>query len=59
MDRTERKLKLWHKTPEAPVAEASLEITPKEADQPASNEEMSTKKHPVSKKKLKRLKKRK
>lgn len=59
MDRTERKLKLWQKTPEAPVAEASPEITPKEADQPASNEEMSTKKHPVSKKKLKRLKKRK
>ena len=59
MDRTERKLKLWHKTPEAPVAEASPEITPKETNQPASNVEMSTKKHPVSKKKLKRLKKRK
>lgn len=63
MDRTERKLKLWYKTPEAPVADAVPENTPEENiedwDLPEEDQAVSTKKHPVSKKKLKRLKKRK
>jgi hypothetical protein len=63
MDRTERKLKLWHKTPEAPVAEAVPESEPEEDledwNLPEDEQETSTKKHPVSRKKLKRLKKRK
>lgn len=64
MDRTERKLKLWYKTPEAPTADPVPESVPEEVDQPESDlsesdQAMSTKKHPVSKKKLKRLKKRK
>ena len=59
MDRTERKLKLWHKTPEAPVANAVPESAPEAGGLNESNQEASAKKHPVSEKKLKRLKKRK
>ena len=64
MDRTERKIKLWYKTPEAPAVDPVPESTPEKVDQPEADwfkasQEVSTKKHPVSKKKLKRLKKRK
>ena len=64
MDRTERKIKLWHKTPEAPAVDPVPESAPEEVDQLEADRfnadrVSSTKKHPVSKKKLKRLKKRK
>ena len=63
MDRTERKLSFGHKTPEAPVVEAVTESETEEDledwNLPEDEQETSTKKHPVSRKKLKRLKKRK
>ena len=64
MDRTERKLKLWHKDPETPAADPVPKRDPEEADQLEAawfeaDQAVAAKKHPVSKKKLKRLKKRK
>ena len=64
MDRTERKIKLWYKTPEAPTVDPVPESTPEKVDQLEADwfkasQEVSTKKHPVSKKKLQRQKKRK
>ena len=54
MDRTERKIKLWHKATEQSAPDAAPE-----ANGYAETERPSSKKHPVSKKKLHRLKKRK
>ena len=60
MDKTERKIKLWHKSEEPSTSDKTPEASAQTAcEQTDCEQPVSGKKHPVSKKKLKRLKKRK